>query len=718
MFPVRPAMQTKYISDEVESVDLTDFSGGINITDSPSGLPANQFEEMFNFFYDRQKALYTRPQYKPLTFSTSIQDKPVSVTISSNAYTPTDVANYQVFRETLSNGWSYSDEVHVVSGEFTYSTTAILVVAVYNITSETWVPIWNSTTATKVSVCPYKINEAFDLIIFPDNANPERWVPSATTGTLSDLGLTPPTVADSFTATGVVSDSAEGMVRIAAGTVYYKFSFFYDDSNTSTKYGESATTVVTDGNCDTGITLTADATKKGKITITFTTVTVASNITKVRIYRAPDATPEGPYKYIGETDVTSTTAITAYVDTTPWGEEGIEELSTGSNPSLATDELEVVNARTVGAYIVGFDANMDYKLIYCVAGQPDVWNPLNYDYLDSSGQIALEFNRKIYIFTKKSCYQKDNVEATAYKICNLGTVDGRSVQEVGNGIIWMDYDTVYFADFVQQYGAKGDFPLDIGHPISESTERYDSDELIYSEFFERRYYLTYLDTYDQIRKCFVFDVDIGSWTQHSMQHIAFARGDDTFYSLGVGNSKYYVYEHDYFATVAIAVGYSEYAGVDYHDYESVTTTTFDDIATITTKIKKGQVELGGDYRKTFISSVSLSAEGAYASVEITAASENEEFTTSKTFSDITLSRGSAQSYPAVFDTVLYAPSSTTANSTYYGYAGFSSGYLNKHKKINRVMKSNQITVTLLSRDTRALKINRVSVYYKLLPKVT
>ena len=574
-YPVPQPNMVNYQPDKFEQLLVSDFKGGLNITDPIVTLPPNQFTAMQNYYFDRQGTIYSRPPYRPYCFSSSTVDKPCQVDVGGNTYTPSAVHEYQVFRETLSNGWSYNDEVHVVSGYFECSgETTLVMVAVFNSTSNTWIDIWVASDAatTEVSVCPYKINQAFDLLIFPDDKNPERWQPTATAGTLSDLGLTAPTAADSFTATGTASDSAEGMARIAAGKAYYKFSFFYDDENTSTKYGESATTVVTDGNCDDGIVLAADATKKMKVSIAFTTVTVAANISKVMIYRAPDSTPEGPYKLIGETAVTSTTAITTFVDTTPWGEEGVEDIPAGSNPSLSGSELSVVNAKTVGGYIIGFDASMPHKAIRCVSGQPDVWKPLDYDYLNNTGETAIEFNRKIYLFTQEAVYQKDptNMDIDAVKICNIGTIDGLSVQDVGNGLIWMDYDTVYFADFVQQYGSKGDFPRDIGHNISKSVRRRTTG-VVSSCFFERRYYLAYTDSVDGDRRTYVYDVDIGAWTQHSANHYCWARGDDTLFSLGVGDSRYYAYEHDYSDSVSVVTGRSDYAGRDYHDYDYVLT---------------------------------------------------------------------------------------------------------------------------------------------------
>jgi len=654
VYPIKEIQEATYSPDDFEQLAVTDFSGGLNITDPIVTLPPNQFTSMLNYYFNRQGTIYSRPPYRPYVFGSSVIDTQCKVgyhqlitlfadggggevdatvtghglstddrvTISGTTnyngaylidkqdanifeftdtwvadeadadsvatvyFVPKELENYQVFRETLSNGWSYNDEVHVISGVFEdlYGTVADqYMVVVYNTTNEQWTRIWGAAASgtTSVSVAPYKINQAFDLMIFPNTAsgNPERWSPSSATlgpdiiGVMSDVGLTPPTAADSFTATGTLSDSAEGLERVAAGVAYYKFAFFYDDANITTRYGESSTTVVTDGNTDTGVAVTLDATKKAKISIAFTTVTVPSTVSKVIIYRAPDSTPEGPYRLVGETEVTSTTAITTFVDTTPWDHEGVEDLPAGSNPSLSGSELILQNVRTVGAYLLGFDTTMPHKLVWSNKESPDVWNPLNFDYLDDTGKAAIDFNRQIYIFTKTSTYQKTDMDSAAIRISNIGCTDGRTLQDVGSGLAWMDYDTVYFADFVQQYGSKGDFPKDIGHRIASSVLRRDDDFSVSSVFFERRYYVTYTDTEDNLPRTYVYDVDIDAWTQHSATHLFWARGDRTLFSMGeVANgilTKHYAYEHDYNATVTTVTGRSEYDGKDYHDYEYI-----------------------------------------------------------------------------------------------------------------------------------------------------
>lgn len=642
VYPIAKPIEVNYQPDDFQQLMINDFAGGLNVTDPTVTLPPNQFTAMLNFYYNRQATIHARFPFRPVVFSTTVQDKYVLVDISGDDYRPVTIHDYQVFRESLSDGWSYNDEVHVVTGIFEDVAGVAgdrYVVAVYNSSSEEWVDIWSalSSSTTSVSVVSYKINKAFDLIIFPNNTNPERWTPDASPGTLSDLGLIKP-VDIHYTITGItkanpavvtvtedasslsagdhilIYDVAEdsdynrewevasvsgtgptqitmtessaayaiagttglmgtlGILEVDAaapeiqgvnknGIYTYTFAYFYDDANATTRFGLSPCGM----NHDITVSDITAINNGARITIHPFSV-LPSGVTKIYVYRSPPNVAEGPYKQVGIiTDLDSD-----WYDTTFVGEEGIECLPDGTNPSLSGSELSVVNVSTVGARIIGFDASMPHKLIWSDSGSPDVWNPLSFDYLDNTGIKAIEFNRAIYIFTTESCYQRTSMsEGSAIKISNIGSIDGRSIQDVGNGLVWMDYDTIYFADFVQQYGSKGDFPLDIGHQISKSVRRRDTSAIVNSAFFERRYYVTYTDTEDFILRTYVYDVDIRGWIEHSAKHLAWSIGDKTLFSLGSNNGKYYVYEHDYFATVAEEDNRSTYSGKDYHDYASV-----------------------------------------------------------------------------------------------------------------------------------------------------
>lgn len=795
-----------YQSDEFEQHLVSDFTGGLNITDPIVTLPPNQFTSMLNWFYNRLGQIEARPPYRPVSFAGPTQDDDIIIDIdgAGDMFKISEMHDYQVFRETLSNGWSYNDEVHVVSGRFTKTTGAVadkLIVAVYNSTDSKWTMIWNKvySSVSAVSVCKYKINQAFDLLLFPNVENPERWVPSSTQrggadiiGDLTDLGLTAPINTD-FDPAYAESANTEGFIGTNGEKVYYKFSYFYDDKNVTTKFGESSATAMSGLESQT----LAAAGDPQKITISFTDngTFVPSGVTKIMIYRAPLDSSTGPFKLIGFSEASTAPdgagagVFPVFLDVTPFGFDAVEDLQAGSDPSLSGANLVVLNARTVGAYIIGFDGAIKNKLIWSNSGSPDVWNPLNFDYLDDDGKIALEFNRKIYAFTTTTCHQKENMDTAAIKISNIGTVDGDSVQDIGNGLIWMDYDTIYFADFVQQYGSKGDFPKDIGHPIAVSVDRRDSTKTVSSLFHERRYYLTYTDTEDSLQRTYVFDVDISGWTNHSAKHFAWTRGKTKAYSVGsvtitktlsatqtattanggaavnfnlddhglttgdlivitgttdhddtfaitfvdtdnftivdtyvddktagqINITKSYVYEHDYSATVSDS-GESEYAGKDYHDYAQVAQTTYTGIANITTSIGRENIKLGGDFRKVFVSSLSIEAEGSVISIAATISGQDGDFSTNKTFasgSDADV----ITAFAFIFDESVFADGAADAGETgdaeEAGLVGVAAtAGASMHGKINRSIKSNAIGILLTAADARGMKLLYVVVYFK------
>jgi len=636
MFPIKPKTEPAYSSSDFDIETITDFTGGLNTKDSQATLPKNEFAALSELYYTRKGQIHTRPPFRPMTFNSTIQDKPISVDIGGNTYVLSQLDGQEVFSFDVS-GWSFEEELHVVWGRFTWTSTTKMVVAVYCTNSETWKDIWSSpiATDTAVSVVSYTINQAFDLIIFPDSNNPERWTPDNGTGdgTLSDLGLTAPGLLDFEVTYPAASANSEGPILSATDVMYYKFAYFYDDLNVTTKFGESPATAVTTTSSTTPGVFAAGAQINIQITDSVAGADIPSGVSKVLIYRAPIGTPEGPYKFIGECipsvlpDGAGAGVFPVYVDTTALGFEGVENLPPGSDPS-ASPTLAVLNVRNLSGYLVGFDASMPYKLIWCTGGQPDVWNPLNFDYLDTEGKVAVEFNRRVYAFTESSTYQKLTMGDTAFKISNIGTIDGDSVQDIGHGLMWMDYDTVYFADFVQQYGSKGDFPRDDGHPISNSIVRYDASANISSAFFERRYYLTYVDKSDFIRRTMVFDVDIQSWTRHNMKHPTLAAGKRKLYSIGTGNDKDYVYVHDY---DDVTPSGSDYDGKDYHDYLSVTGAAFANMLTVVAVITKSDIHIGGEFRKILVSSISLMVEGSYVGSEISISSVDSTFGASKQF---------------------------------------------------------------------------------------
>jgi hypothetical protein len=799
--PTAQTGQAKFTDDEFQSFMLEDFSGGMNITDPAAGLPANEFTQLANFIFDRQKRIRPRAPFRPYCFSATVQDKYITVAVDGDTYVPKTLEHFKVFTESITN-WSYSSRLFVVAGIFEDEAGVeddLYIVAVYKSQTAVWTEIWTSATTTAASIEIFKVNQATDLLIFPNDDCGKRWIPA--TDTITNLGLTKPTATDfNMTYTQEANTGAEAGIDCSdLPDIYYKYAYFYDDSNASTKYGLSAATQSTGGDdfvsttekrraqALTGINTTYDrllCTNTSGFTVgdvitvigsvgsqlingiplqidsigvnsflhvaydmsaagvgawssggtiylgqpanqqikhVFTDSSIPAGVSKIKIYRAPKNNSEGPYKLVGTVDVTDSDgegggSVETFYDRTPWDFEGEEDLPEGSNPSISGSELELFNVNHIGPYLVGFDMAMKNKMVWSDSSSPDVWTPTNFDYLDSEGKRAVEFNRIIYAFTEAGVYSKADMQTSAVKICNIGCNRAESIQVVDSGIIWSDYDSIYFADFVTQYGSKGDFPKDIGHKISASVKRINTAESIFSGFFGRRYYFSFVDTDDNTIKCYLYDVDIGAWTYHSMEHLLMSKGGNTLFTVGVGNDKYYVYEHDYIDVVAEGGG-SEYEGRDYHDYSYVDDDAFAGMSNLSVYISKENILLAGDYRKVFISSASLAVEGVSLNCDITIS--GGDFEKALNFSS-SLGSGSVNSYPARWGDAVWAADPVTtadADEDENGWVGFSSGFTNQHKKIKRTIKSRKISIFYTSSDPRDLKILAVGLYFKILPKV-
>lgn len=823
MYPLYKQKQSEpkpgaYQDDPFEEKVLTDFTGGLNITDLAETLPDNQFSGFLNLSLTRQQQLKTRPPYRPKVFGSSVID----TELSDGTDTVSEIIDSVIIRATVS-GWSVDGEIHIVAVEDTdghfsvwayqpptawsagpYDSGDIVendgyIYKANTTTSQepphadwdawnTWTQIWNSTTAASVRIIPYQINGAVDVIIFPDDDHPERY--SFKTSALSDVGLTIPTMfsktitamskanpcvvtsaahglsnGDKLYINNVVDDGPDGdfealvndqWITVANvttdtftigidtsgavntyssggtvtnggdttagsatafdrginynGTYTYKFAYFYDDENNTTRYGESSLSSTTRS-----VTVSGLAANEA-VQVTLEGITFPSGVSKVMVYRSPSNEASGPFLKIGEMLATETD----FIDNIPVGEEGDEALPDETNPSESGNELTIVNPALVGSAIIGFDGSLNNKLIYCNEGYPDVWHPLNFDYLKGNGKGGMEFNRKIYIFTDEAVYQKESISGPAYLISLVGCIDGRSIQNVGQGICWAGIDSVYFADFVQQYGSKGDFPKDIGHPIQADYFRISTTKPIASVFFERRYYLTFYQSSQSTRKTYVWDADFSCWQEHSMQHESFSAGLTQLYSYGKetyeATAKWFCFEHDYYEIITTG-DWSDYAGVDWHDY------TYLDIANqvyagsgpITLQLKRDFVRLAGAFQQFVISSGIIYAEGDDIDVDIIFKNE-ADLEESLNF---TASAVATVEYPATFDSnesvFANGEGPETADADEHGFEAVDTASTRQHKKAPRNLKDYSFTIIVNAAESRDFRLSLLAFRYKSLP---
>jgi hypothetical protein len=704
----------EYQDTPFERLFMQDFSGGVNETDPAISLQDNQFKQLTNMRLNRQGRLETRPPYRPYNFGQGSVTDYGTTTINDGAAdrTISKVIDYKVFKSD-SSSYAIDGSVHVLIVKYTNTETYIGIMA-YKGSTNAWVTVDSGIAdGTSVFVELFSVNQAHDLLVFRGDATPKRF--TLANDTLSSLGMTAPNPSALFS-------ESEGDITLSADIttdIYYKFSYFFDDNNVSTKYGE--------GDISDKYTHSYESTssvdEEKSITINLTGV-ATGGVSKIYVYRAPKNTPDGPYRYIGYADISSSSV--SFTDDTPWDTEGQIASVSGSNP--ATESLRVINPSVVSGVVFGFDKNMPYKLLWCDAGYPDRWNPLNFDYLEGNGQIAVGFNRKVYIFTDISCYEKENASSPAYKISNVGVKDRRTVYEVGRGLIWCGNDSVYFADYVQQYGSKGDFPRDIGHPISVSVKNIDSDYIVDACFFEQRYYLSITTTLEASRILYVYDVDFGCWTRYSITHDCFQPNQSTLFSAGEdSDGKVYVYEHDYLDYTTDGTESLR----DTKDYTNVESSAYANSSDIAITLEKELVHLAGEYRWSMISSMSLLMEGQQISASASFVWDANTITLNFSDAGTDISghstdyvfkwgdgSGNGSLSPDSDYATEYAsdPDSVLATATEYGFAGTPKLYANMHKKVRRRVKSDKLDITITVSQSKESSILGVGLYYKPLPQ--
>ncbi|GAG09879.1 unnamed protein product, partial [marine sediment metagenome] len=145
-------------------------------------------------------------------------------------------------------------------------------------------------------------------------------------------------------------------------------------------------------------------------------------------------------------------------------------------------------------------------------------------------------------------------------------------------------------------------------------------------------------------------------------------------------------------------------------------TFFAEMTTITTSIGRENIKLAGDFRKAFLSSLTIEAEGSIISIEGIVSGQDNAFSTSKTFSSGSNEEVITQ-YAFVFDESVFADGvgneAEAGDADEAGFAGFSGNAVaSMHKKIKRVIKSNAIGIVLTSIDSRRLNLLYIVLYWK------
>jgi hypothetical protein len=471
----RPSLDTS----EFEKIIFTDFSGGLNTADPKASIRDNQFTSMMNYEINENKTLSTRKPYKPwnnVSGNTDVTNDTVYDILGTtkNTYDTGSVVLKRFFMFEVQNNSSETEDAVFVTYTYAESSTAYWGVARWDDDETVWAEISGSIPAAvdDVRLVKMSVNNADDILIMPVGGGVmQRYTASKSTPDVSSLGLTVPDLypyhADdnpfgiAMSALGE-SDYTGNQGIAEIGTLYYKVSYFYDDSNVSTLYGESPTSNTREGDALLEITLTAAAAdKQRQVDFVWDDDKLPSNITKMIFYRSPIDNPAGPYRMIGE----AVPSEEEYTDSRPIDFEGAEDLPDGSNP---TDEsVRVSNPSVINGIVFGFEDGMSNKLIYSLQGNPDAWNPLNYAYLEDEGKGVAMFGANLYVFDKSNIYQIANGDVfnnDPLRISRGTCVSGDTIVDIGTGLMWLGYDDIYWANF-NTFNNEGDYPIRFGKSI-------------------------------------------------------------------------------------------------------------------------------------------------------------------------------------------------------------------------------------------------------------
>lgn len=755
-----------------DRIEISDFRGGLNTYDPKASLSDNEFSTLVNFTVGDRGSLMTRPPYRPLlSVDGNANDTRIRFDKAGGA-TP-DILYPEVIRHyvfDLENNISDSDKTFFAVVKYNDTTDKIGVIA-YDSASSRWILIFSTpypaTEDIKLDV--FRVNEATDVLIFPDGTNPHRWsgdITSLLSERSEPLGLAKPDVGSgkdfsvAFARSAFNSSDDQGIDLSNNPAVNYKFAYFYNDTG-STKFGLSQACAFQ------SYSGYADGTTSDKITITLTMdATYPGDIDWIYVYRAPSGNSQGPYKKVGIIDASGwSSGDLVFNDSMPWLYEGAEEEPTYSNPGELGNELVIINPKVIGGRCYGFDSKIKNKLMYSVDGYADVWRPLEYHYLDTDGAGIIDFNRNIYAATKTGWYQIDasNPANRAVKISEVGCVSGDSIQEVGRGIMWLGHDNVYFADFVQAYQSDGDFPKDVGRKLKDNWLGREKGTAVSSTYADDKYYISIKRDRAAQRNMFVYDTRYNWWVEHDIKRDGITSIDDMIFTLGTykdgANNVSYIYEHDYVSDVSVITSEDSYLGRDFKDYEYVDGSGPAGGRNISVTLKSKVIHFGLETGKFIVSSCSLVSESSFLNANITV--ECSGFSRSRLFTDEANSNvldenvllwdsghwaadewtsGEAivksetengirfdpdgNNYILVGDSILAGDNTTTPSEDSVNWAfhsvastwgGYDPNYSNQHKKFKRGLKSDQCQITLASFDARDLNVIAFVIYYKRLP---
>ncbi|MHC4500031.1 MAG: hypothetical protein ACYS21_13060 [Planctomycetota bacterium] len=687
-----------------ETVEITDFSGGLNSAFPESAIRDNQFSQLSNYYITEFGTLETRGPFRPLDSASSkesiVQDSadgdavPLNFTWVALGATDYCVASMDAGTTYEVSYWDSSNNRWAGAGGGTSIKTGL-------------------TDGYSVEFAKFSVNEAEDLIFANGKDTPQRWTGS---GGASGLGLTV------FAGCSNVTESSAATANIRGiqydGTYYYKFSCNYDTSGTNTIYGESGPSSNSGtANSTSGVPVTGVAGEGTSLAVKITldniyhtaANTKPANSNRIYIYRSPPNEPNGPFKRVGYTTTTT------FVDAMPVGEEGVEiPADAGTPPKLKHPYVFKGRLWGVGVNSSGALTN---KGVYSEVGQPDMFPALNYFYLPDPIKGYIAFKENLYIWTEKQIYTIPNGDVTTYsdpiKVSERGCTARGSIVDVGLGVVWQGEDNVYWADFNTR-AKDGDFPIPVGDPIRDKIDEIPSTGTDYransrATFYKERYYLCITSPNSTVNdRILVWNVTVGTallsqnltggWSMLDVDANDIVNFKGILYTSD--NTNKYIMEHDWAGT-GDCINYTNYAADPKTDVN------------ISTLLRTKRTYLGSPWTEKIIRSLSLVGESSAVVLKAKLDLNRGEYTKHQSFTMGTDTMAVENDW-LIWDTGKWASTSTSNDGD--NWANETCVYQADHKKFIGGAKGKNVQLTLSSDDSGDTKLSHLKIYYKVLPQ--
>lgn len=677
--------QTKVSTQDVpwDDFTITDFSGGLCTKWPKSNIRDNQFVMLNNFLFEQDGSLKARGPYRPYNAKsgqdTEITGTPYSFRLIRMSGTERLLSHTASGSNVISAYWNTSedpDEWTAIKSDWTANYLVQTVKFTINDAEDAILcngadapQRWSGTgTATALGLTtPWAIPNLGDSAETIDNAAAVDNGDETTVGipiaghsfttndvvtisgttnydgsyqvesvTASHINITAAYVEEMFAGTESVTSPSSATANLSAaegatngrgltksGTYYYKFTYFYDDSGTTTKYGESGPS----GAIDVEV---SGATDSNPMKVTFSNLpAIPSGVSKVYVYRSGINEEESSYYRVGEY-----TSGTTFTDYCPYGEEGdICPIDAGTpssfdNPCVFAGRLWVKSG------------TLNTKLEYSALNQPDYFPAVNFVYFPDELIGCVPFKENLYIFTVKAIYVIPDGDVASYpnplKVSDRGCSSFRSIADVGNGLVFQGDDNIYWVDFNTR-NRDGDFPIPIGDPIQDKIQRipktpHDGRTGSVGVLHGDRYYLCFYDAgtiataatpppgyiYFLNNATLVWDVRhgtrmlkqglMGGWSQVDWSGNDLQDFEGILYSVDTTNG--YVREHDY-------TGADDYA--TYALYDAATGSEIR--CSLTTKL----LHLGHEWHEKLFHAVSLACETSGVTFSVNLYLNNKEY---------------------------------------------------------------------------------------------